>query len=118
MPSVILAGIMIAALSAGCASGRSDGAQGEVTPTSASGDAATGFGDLPTPCGPASGSNQATGDQGVTADSVTIGYGDDAGYQAQPGFDHEMSDAISRGESRVAKWWASTTTQRSSRPRT
>ena len=30
----------------------------------------------------------------MTADSVTIGYGDDAGYQAAPGLNHEMSDAV------------------------
>ena len=32
--------------------------------------------------------------QGVTDRSITIGYGDDAGYQASPGLDHEMSDAV------------------------
>ena len=34
------------------------------------------------------------GEQGVTADSVTIGYGDDAGYQAAPGLNKEMSEAV------------------------
>ena len=27
-------------------------------------------------------------------DTITIGYGDDAGYQGSPGLDHEMSDAV------------------------
>jgi ABC-type branched-subunit amino acid transport system substrate-binding protein len=52
------------------------------------------FGDLPSPCGPEDEPLQATGDQGVTADSVVIGYGDDAGYQAAPGLNQQMSDAM------------------------
>ncbi len=50
------------------------------------------FGDLTSPCGPgaASGATQL----GVTDDSITIGYGDDAGYQGAPGLNHEMSDAV------------------------
>ncbi len=43
---------------------------------------------------PAEGTNSAGADLGVTADQITIGYGDDAGYQGQPGINHEMSDAV------------------------
>ena len=52
----------------------------------------TSFGDLPSPCGPgdASGATQ----QGVTDEAITIGFGDDAGYQGAPGLNHEMSDAM------------------------
>jgi ABC-type branched-subunit amino acid transport system substrate-binding protein len=52
-----------------------------------------GFGDLASPCGPAEGTNVA-GDQGVTADSVTIGYGDDAGFPQSPGLNKQMSEAV------------------------
>ncbi len=56
--------------------------------------AADGFGTLDSPCGEGDGDNAASGDQGVTADSVTIGYGDDAGFTTSPGLSHETSDAI------------------------
>ena len=52
-----------------------------------------GFGDLASPCGPAEGTNVA-GDQGVTANSVTIGYGDDAGFSGSPGLNKQMSEAV------------------------
>jgi len=50
------------------------------------------FGTLASPCGPGS----ATGatDQGVTDTSIRIAYGDDKGYQATPGLDQEMGDAV------------------------
>ena len=50
------------------------------------------FGTLASPCGPGS----ATGatDQGVTNKTISIGYGDDAGYSGQPGLDQEMGDAV------------------------
>ena len=50
------------------------------------------FGTLESPCG----QGDATGatDQGVTDTSITIGYGDDAGYAASPGLNHQMSDAM------------------------
>jgi hypothetical protein len=52
------------------------------------------FGDAPWPCGPAAAgvTNTAT-EQGVTADSITIGTGDDAGYAGAPGLSHELTDA-------------------------
>ena len=50
------------------------------------------FGTLASPCGPGT-ANGATAN-GVTDSSITIGYGDDAGYAAAPGLDKEMSDAV------------------------
>jgi len=50
------------------------------------------FGELPSPCGP--GTPSSAPDVGVTATSVNIGYGDDAGYTALAGQGHEMSDAV------------------------
>ncbi len=87
----------LALLAAACGGGRSDSSDGgggsTDTTTAASG--SDGFGDLASPCGPAEGTNSApAGEQGVTADSVTIGYGDDAGYQAAPGLNKEMSEAV------------------------
>ena len=53
------------------------------------------FGDSPWPCGPGDGGNKDDGSEvGVTADSVTISGGDDAGYAGAPGLDHEATDAI------------------------
>jgi ABC-type branched-subunit amino acid transport system substrate-binding protein len=50
------------------------------------------FGDLPSPCG--GGTAAAATAQGVTAESITIGYGDDAGYAQAPGLNHQQSDAV------------------------
>ncbi len=82
-------------LLAACGGSRSDDTSSPSTSADA-GEAgpADGFGDLATPCGPAEGTNAATGDQGVTADTVTIGYGDDAGYQGAPGLNKQMSQAM------------------------
>jgi ABC-type branched-subunit amino acid transport system substrate-binding protein len=53
------------------------------------------FGDLPWPCGPAVEENTDDGSEvGVTADSVTIATGDDAGFVSAPGLNHEQTDAI------------------------
>ncbi len=50
------------------------------------------FGDLESPCG--EGDAKGSTDQGVTDDSITIGYGDDKGYPATPGLNQEMGDAM------------------------
>ena len=50
------------------------------------------FGTLDSPCGP--GAAKGATDKGVTDTSITIGYGDDAGYASAPGLDKEMSDAV------------------------
>lgn len=53
------------------------------------------FGDEPWPCGPGDGTNTDDGSEvGVTADSITLGTGDDAGYAGSPGLNHEMTDAM------------------------
>jgi ABC-type branched-subunit amino acid transport system substrate-binding protein len=87
-----------------CGSDRGDdpaAGQDADAPAEAEGDGdegavAGGFGTLESPCGEAEEGEEPaeTGDQGVTADSVTIGYGDDAGYAVSPGLSHETSDAI------------------------
>ena len=50
------------------------------------------FGDLESPCGEGDG-GPAT-EQGVTEDTITIGYGDDAGFPTSPGLSQETSHAI------------------------
>ena len=93
----VLAVLALVASACG-SSGRDDSAapgdDGSSDTTAAESGSAT-FGDLASPCGPAEDgtTNEATG-QGVTAEAITIGYGDDAGYQASPGLNHEMSDAV------------------------
>ena len=89
-----MSGVLIVA----CSSGR--GAPATTTTVVASGAAATTtstqapavkFGTLASPCGPGTASGAT--DQGVTNTSITIGYGDDAGYAGDPGVT-EMSDAV------------------------
>ena len=88
---LLITGVLLAA----CGSGRSEGGQAS-SPTTAGGSVGSSavpqFGDLASPCGP--GSPSGTPDQAVDASTVTIGYGDDAGYQASPGLGHEASDAL------------------------
>ena len=50
------------------------------------------FGTLASPCG----HGRATGatNLGVTNSTISIGYGDDAGYTGDPGLDQEMGDAV------------------------
>lgn len=50
------------------------------------------FGDMESPCG--EGTASGATDQGVTEDSITIGYGDDRGYTAAPGLSQEVGDAV------------------------
>jgi len=53
------------------------------------------FGDMAWPCGPGDGGNADDGSTpGVTADQVTIGMGDDAGFSFSPGLNHEATDAM------------------------
>ena len=90
--AAVLATVVV--LAAGCGGDRGpvndDQAGGGASTTTAAGDGS--FGDLPSPCGPgeASGATQ----QGVTDTEITIGYGDDAGFQGAPGLNHEMADAV------------------------
>ena len=74
-------------------SSRSDTSGATATTAADSGtSSAKTFGDLPSPCG--KGTPKASTDQGVTDKAVTIGYGDDAGYAASPGLNHEVADAV------------------------
>ena len=73
-----------------CGSGRSDSSGGGSATTKAS--SATDFGTMTSPCG--KGDAKGATAQGVTDTSITIGYGDDAGYPSAPGLNKEMSDAI------------------------
>jgi len=50
------------------------------------------FGTLDPVCG--DGSASGSSDQGVTDSEITIGYGDDAGFSANPGIGHHASDAM------------------------
>jgi ABC-type branched-subunit amino acid transport system substrate-binding protein len=61
-------------------------------PTTTAAPPAETFGTLPSPCG--SGTAKGATANGVTDTSITIGFGDDAGYAAAPGLDKEMSDAM------------------------
>ena len=93
-----LAAVLVLALAAAaCGGGRSDGgAGGDGSSDTSATDQPTAetFGDLASPCGPADGESNSATEQGVTADSVSIGYGDDAGYQGSPGLNHQISDAM------------------------
>ena len=89
---------VLALVSAACGGGRGSDAANDgagATATTDAGGSET-FGDLPTPCGPAEEGtpSPSPGEQGVSADTVTIGYGDDAGFINAPGTGAEMSDAV------------------------
>jgi len=92
--------ISLALLVGACGSGRSesagpDDARSSTTQT-ATGD--TTFGDLASPCGP--GEPSGSPDQGVTDTEIRIATVDDAGFQTQPGLNHEVTDATRA----LAKW--------------
>ena len=87
---IAVLGLLLAA----CSGSRGEDTSSPSTSADAGASGPTGgFGDLASPCGPAVGTNVA-GDQGVTANSVTIGYGDDAGFSGSPGLNKQMSEAI------------------------
>jgi ABC-type branched-subunit amino acid transport system substrate-binding protein len=65
---------------------------GASAPTTTTASTVGKFGTLASPCG--TGTAKGATDNGVTDTSITIGYGDDAGYQSAPGLDKEMSDAV------------------------
>ena len=88
--ALVAIGVTIALAAGACGGGRSDAGSGSSTtakPTSS-----TDFGTMTSPCG--KGDAKGVTAQGVTDTSITIGYGDDAGYPASPGLNKEMSDAI------------------------
>jgi hypothetical protein len=92
----VVAVALAATLVGACSSSRSESPAGGQASTSgapaSAGASTTSFGDLPTPCG--KGSAKGATAQGVTASSIKIGYGDDAGFAAVPGLNHEMTDAM------------------------
>ncbi len=91
--SAALLAVSVMLLSA-CGGGRSSGDGGSTDTTTKAGtdSGMPQFGDLASPCGP--GSPSGSPDQAVDASTVTIGYGDDAGYTAAAGLGHEASDAV------------------------
>jgi ABC-type branched-subunit amino acid transport system substrate-binding protein len=106
-PRRTLIGVLaaLAVVAGACSSDRDDdptatgegGDAGGADTTAASDDGGdSAFGDLESPCGEGDGEAAAGGasEQGVTADEVVIGYGDDAGFPTSPGLSHETSDAM------------------------
>ncbi|MCU1380210.1 MAG: hypothetical protein JWN29_3193 [Acidimicrobiales bacterium] len=89
---LVALGLMAGACSSDRGVDTSAQAGGSTTTAAASTTDSSKFGDLDSPCG----SGDATGatDVGVTDTAITIGFGDDAGYQASPGLSHETSDAM------------------------
>jgi ABC-type branched-subunit amino acid transport system substrate-binding protein len=88
-----LLGASVLLLSA-CGGGRSSSDSGSSNTTTKAGteSGVPQFGDLASPCSP--GSPSGSPDKAVDASTVTIGYGDDAGYTAAAGLGHEASDAV------------------------
>lgn len=75
-----------------CSSDRSDDPSGDDGSTAAADLPTDKFGDLDSPCG--EGDASGATDQGVTDETIAIGYGDDQGYANAPGLDKEMGDAM------------------------
>jgi ABC-type branched-subunit amino acid transport system substrate-binding protein len=88
--------LLLGLVAAACGGNHSNGAAGagsvSTTVASTTSPAADKFGTLASPCG--HGTAKGATANGVTDTSITIGYGDDAGYAAAPGLDKEMSDAV------------------------
>src|SRR5918994_1069571 len=93
----------LAIVAGACSSDRDDdptatgegGDAGGTDTTAAPDDGGDGaFGDLESPCGEGEAAAGGATEQGVTADEVVIGYGDDAGFPTSPGLSHETSDAM------------------------
>ena len=93
-----LCGVLLAAtLAVACSSSRGSSSTAPTTAgasgatTSSTQPPAVKFGTLASPCGPGTASGATA--QGVTDQTITIAYGDDAGYVGDPGVT-EMSDAV------------------------
>ena len=81
---------VISLVAGACGGGRS-GSDSSSSTTAKSG-SSTDFGTMASPCG--KGDAKGATAQGVTDTSITIGFGDDAGYAAAPGLNKPISDAI------------------------
>lgn len=93
-------GVVTAALvlvTGACSSDRSDDPEDEGS-TAAADLPTDKFGDLESPCG--EGDASGATEQGVTDDSIAIGFGDDSGYANSPGLNEEMGDAMEE----MIKW--------------
>ena len=86
--------ILVSLAAAACGGNHNNGAAPTSGNTAASTTTAPAakFGALASPCG--GGSAKGATANGVTDTTITIGYGDDAGYSAAPGLDKELSDAV------------------------
>ena len=89
-----VAALALALVATACGADREEADGGDTAPASETSESASGttFGDLASPCG--DGDAAGATDQGVTADSIAIGYGDDRGFAAAPGLNQEMGDAV------------------------
>ncbi len=89
---------VLVVVGAACGSGHGSSSTGTTAPAGASTTPTSAaptvekFGTLDSPCGKGTATGATA--KGVTATSITIGYGDDAGYAAASGLDKEMSDAV------------------------
>jgi ABC-type branched-subunit amino acid transport system substrate-binding protein len=98
-PKPFLSAVLLVVLvAAACGGNHTSGATptsgngGSTAPSTTAKSSTAKFGTLDSPCGP--GSAKGATDKGVTDSTITIGFGDDAGYAAAPGLDKEMSDAV------------------------
>lgn len=90
-----VAALVLALGVSACGSGRDSedaGASASASGSTSPAAATTTFGDLESPCG--DGDASGATDQGVTDETITIGYGDDRGFAAAPGLNAEMGDAV------------------------
>jgi hypothetical protein len=90
--------VSLAAVVTGCGSARSDDPTSSGDGASTAPAEAASFGDLESPCG--EGDASGATDQGVTDDSIAIGYGDDRGFVSAPGLSQEVGDAVDA----MVKW--------------
>jgi hypothetical protein len=86
-----VATLAFALLTSACAGERS-GTDGQAAGGSTEASSGESFGTLASPCG--KGDAKGATDQGVTNDSIAIGYGDDRGFATIPGLNAEMGDAV------------------------
>ena len=91
-PYVVLIASALLVAACGGSHGTSTATPTSAGPPTSAAPAVVKFGTLDSPCGPGTASGATA--KGVTNKTITIGYGDDAGYAAAQGLDKEMSDAV------------------------